>query len=326
MIERCGLETLFDTVGRDAFLRDHWRPERLLVAHGSLDRLQAIRSLAPLRDLASVLEAYRGPITIYGKSLIDETEGLANRMIVPRSQGPARYRGGCTLEFDGAEVYVPALRDHIENLRVDLELPEGTFSKAIVYASPPHSGLGAHFDAYVNFIVQLRGCKTWYVAENQNVKAPLMHYDLDEQPFVPDELRSYWRGEAPRNYEDSATRIELRPGSVLFLPRGYWHATEATDEVLSVNITFSVPTWLDLALAEIRARLVRHEAWRGMADGAGSSDPRVLDQLRANLAGLLARWSGDVGALDADSVLKHQAAAHDVYQLAIALFRQGLSL
>jgi 50S ribosomal protein L16 3-hydroxylase len=320
------LETLFPSLNREAFLRDHWRGGRYLVTHGAIDRLSAVAEIPELRDVDTALHAYKGPITVYGEAIIDETEGLANRMIVAASQGRRRYDQGCTLELDGAEAHIPALRTHLEKLSDELELPKGTFAKAIVYASPRRSGLGAHFDAYVNFIVQLRGIKAWYLAENRNVNAPLSHYDLNEQPFVPEELETYWRGEAPRDYRAEAERVDLRPGSVLFLPRGYWHSTEAEEEVLSVNMTFSVPTWMELLLSELRRKLVRHERWRELADRAGSADPGVQAELRQHVAQLLATLATDLGTLDAGDVVARQSDLHDVYQMANALFRQGLVL
>jgi 50S ribosomal protein L16 3-hydroxylase len=317
------LDMLLPSVSQRDFMEMFVRRDRHVVVHGDVDRLQQIPSFALVSDLPAMMRVYRSLVMVYGAEVVDETEGVANRMLLPPEDALRRYARGCTMEFDCADTFLPGMRPWIVALQRELELPEGSFAKGIVYASPHGGGLGAHFDAYDNFIIQLRGRKNWYLLPNRNAVSPTIHYDLDEQPFVPDELRPYWQGEAPRRFLDEAECVELRPGSVLFLPRGYWHATSAADEVLSVNVTFSVPTWLDLLIAALRGRLVADPRWRASADGCGSSDAERQRDVRHRLAALLDELP-DALRLDRDEVVARHRDPHDVYQLAIALFRQGM--
>ncbi len=319
------LELLMPSMARRDFMQQLAHRERYVLVHGDPDRLRHIPSFAVVSDLAAMVRAYRSPVMVYGAEVIDETEGIANRMLVDPDQALSRYARGCTMEFDGVDAFLPGMRPWIAALQRELELPEGSFAKAIVYASPHGSGLGAHFDAYDNFIVQLRGRKRWYLLPNRNAISPTIHYDLDEQPFVPEELRPYWQGEAPRNFYDEAECVELRPGSVLFLPRGYWHGTAAADEVLSVNVTFSVPTWLDLLISALRVRLSADPRWRASADGCGSADAERQRAVRQGLQPLLDELP-EVLRLPAENIVARHREPHDAYQLAIALFRQGMRL
>jgi ribosomal protein L16 Arg81 hydroxylase len=320
------LERFFPALSRRDFLQELRRRNRHRVAHGDLARLAELPAIDALRDLDAALAAYRSAVMVYGAAIVEETEGIANRMMVPAAAARRYHDRGCTLELDCADLYIPALRPWIAALQAELELPAGTFAKAIVYASPGGSGLGPHFDAYDNFIIQLRGRKVWHLLANQNAAWPLMHYDLDEQPYLPEELRGYWRGTAPRDFAAEAEALELAPGSVLFLPRGTWHATAASDEVMSVNVTFSVPSWIDLLLAEIRRRLAPYEAWRRSVDGCTSSAPEQLAELAAAAGALLRGLPGDLGELRAEDLIARHREPHDAYQLASALFRQGLRI
>lgn len=51
----------------------------------------------------------------------------------------------------------------------------------------------------------------------------------------------------------------LAPGSVLYLPRGVWHQTEAGKLSVSLNITYNIPTVLDVVLTHIKQDLVQYE-------------------------------------------------------------------
>jgi 50S ribosomal protein L16 3-hydroxylase len=62
------------------------------------------------------------------------------------------------------------------------------------------------------------------------------------------------------------TELVLEPGSLLFVPRGTWHSTHATTAALSLNFTFSPPTWIDVFTAALRSRLALSSAWRETAE------------------------------------------------------------
>jgi 50S ribosomal protein L16 3-hydroxylase len=45
-----------------------------------------------------------------------------------------------------------------------------------------------------------------------------------------------------------------------------WHATHASTDALSLNFTFSPPTWIDLFTAALRSRLALSSSWRETAE------------------------------------------------------------
>ena len=82
----------------------------------------------------------------------------------------------------------------------------------------------------------------------------------------PHNLNPIGKGIAPKNYLAISQNEVLAPGSVLYLPRGVWHQTEAETPSVSLNITYSIPTVLDVALAHIKQDLVQYEIMRENAD------------------------------------------------------------
>jgi 50S ribosomal protein L16 3-hydroxylase len=85
-----------------------------------------------------------------------------------------------------------------------------------------------------------------------------------------------------------AREIVLAPGSLLFVPRGVWHATRATTDALSLNFTFTAPTWLDLMTAALRSRLALSPAWRETAAPAATA---TFEALVRELAEDAATWT-----------------------------------
>ena len=86
----------------------------------------------------------------------------------------------------------------------------------------------------------------------------------------------------------------LEPGSMLFVPRGYWHSTEAEGDALALNFTFSQPTWVDLFTTALRSRLLLSPEWRELADGVGSAVASRRERGTAEFDALLADLVSDL--------------------------------
>ena len=106
----------------------------------------------------------------------------------------------------------------------------------------------------------------------------------------------------------AAETVVLSPGSVLFVPRGYWHATESDEETLALNFTFGQPSWADVVLAALRTKLLADPQWRELAQGT-----------EAPLLPMLARLPGEAAALVPDEVFDAMDA-----QVAWLLVPKGL--
>ncbi|GAB3447102.1 JmjC domain-containing protein [Actinophytocola sediminis] len=313
------LATIFESVDPDRFAREHW-PDRHVVEHGDVDQLRAQPAFRRVGTLDDVVARYDGPVMVYGEVIIAETEGVSDRMLVDADKCLEWYEKGAALEFDMLDEFVPELGRLAERLRGELGLPKTTSKKAIAYAATRGGGLRPHFDAYCNFVFQLVGDKAWLLQPNANAAEPLQHYELADAPYLPDELAAYWQGEPPADGLPDAERVLLRPGSRMFLPRGYWHATESSWETLAINITFGQPTWLDYVLAELRTRLAGDRRWRRLA----TAGDLLTAEGRSELEHLLGELPAAVGEVTVADMLASQNRNPDVYHETQRLIRQLL--
>jgi 50S ribosomal protein L16 3-hydroxylase len=112
---------------------------------------------------------------------------------------------------------------------------------------------------------------------------------------VDPELASYLEASLPTKMPSEAQTYELTPGSVLFVPRGYWHATEAQGDALALNFTFSAPTWIDLFTVALKSRLSQVPEWRETVSGLTDPEIQIIserkfDSLLSTLAQEMPHW------------------------------------
>ena len=174
------------------------------------------------------------------------------------------FQKGSGLCFDDANQFSPLLEEWPEAIRADLGLSALTFSRSLIYATKEGRGTDPHFDQNINFVIQISGTKKWWVAPNEHVDNPLTRHTMGVE--MDPELSSYAREEMPEKFPDNGIEFILKPGSVLFVPRGSWHRTEATSDALSLNFTFTAPCWIDLFVTALRGRLLQSPNWRETAD------------------------------------------------------------
>lgn len=282
------LDRLFAPVTREDFLARHW-PEQHAVAHGPVGRLDA---LAALPDLDGLLRVYEDQVRV---ALADKRDEHSSRLVDP-AEAAQLHADGMALIFNSVERFLPPVQYWLDALRTELSLPLKCDPRSIVYASPKGSGNSPHFDANANFVVQLKGTKLWRLAPNRHVVNPTDRWAMN-QDDLPEELEAYVEDALPNQMPADALTFSLTPGSVLFVPRGYWHETESNEDTLALNFTFGQPTWADLMLTALRTRLLKHPQWRALAR------PERAQDLLAALAAEAAKLEPDelADALDTQS-------------------------
>ena len=297
---RQGLAALISPIPAGKFMRENW-PMQSLTVHGS--ELPPAADVPELHDLNALLSAWKGMVRAGDKqgSLVDAKEARIS------------YEQGLPLVFDQVERAIPSLQASLARLQWDLSLPANVLGRAIVYASPKGSVTPMHFDANINFVVQLRGEKQWQVAPNRNVANPLVQF-MAGSPDVPPALRSYCAGPMPVAMPPETQTINLRRGAVLFVPRGWWHATLAIEDSLQLNFTFDQPAWVDVILPAIYRELIRHERWRELAHGAGAGSREAREAANQRLAELVERLAQDLAELDArQAIAELRPSTSDAY-------------
>lgn len=150
-----------------------------------------------------------------------------------------------------------------------------------VYATPKgHGSFGWHFDPEDVFILQTEGVKRYALRENTLVPSPVI-----------DNVRTR------HSAEDEQTPIEtfdVAAGDWLYIPRGFWHTTEALEDALSISVGLLPPTPLDV-LDFLRAELSQSPEWRQRFPPLGSAsqipDAERFDVAREIVGGIATQLS-----------------------------------
>ncbi len=144
----------------------------------------------------------------------------------------AEFRAGATISLPAFHRACKPLGDLAAAIEAEFDHPVHTN----VYVTPGNAaGFSPHYDTHEVFVLQISGAKRWTIHD------PPLTLPHRHQPFDP------------RSYTLSSPRldVELQPGDLLYLPRGFVHATR-TSEAASIHVTVGVTvyTWVDV-LAEL---------------------------------------------------------------------------
>jgi len=288
-----------------AFFGRHWGARHLAV-HADAARLAGIAARVESWDIERLVRALDRPVLAWFETL----EGEFRSMTVRPAEAIDVYRAGMTLYVQ----HVPSLDGLAHRLADDLGVPASRVGCS-VFASRRGRGTRCHFDKNENFTLQISGAKTWRVAANAHVRAPVHNWVTGEA--VSEQLPLYADEPMPQAIPATAETIELRPGSMLYVPRGHWHETVAGEDAVALNVSYSVVTWAELVLPAIRTCLVASERWRQAADGLWGRGPRRREAA-ARLADLLGGLADAVRGLELDDFVSDDADATEAEQFRVS--------
>jgi 50S ribosomal protein L16 3-hydroxylase len=284
---KTGLAALIHPYTIDQFINHYEQNKPLLIEPH--EHTNVLRRLPFLASLQTLLLAWPLEIEAHLPDVRDESSAIATSAL----DAPKLYANGMGLLFNEAHTISPLLNLWLSEIRNDLGLSALTYGRCLIYATPDGKGTAPHFDQNINFVLQVQGTKIWKMAPNQHVKNPMTRHTMGAEPDP--ELISYIDAPFPTAMPEDALEFVLKPGSILFVPRGYWHSTTAEGDALALNFTFSAPTWIDLFTAALRSRLAQSDEWRETADGVASPLRRSgaehkLDFLLSTLIDDLPHW------------------------------------
>ena len=268
---------------------DHYHQGQPFVVHNHCETIAALTSLPFLASLDALLKSW--PLSI--EAHLPDVRDEAGSIDTTAKDAQKLFNSGMGLLFSEANLISPVLQEWLIRLRKDLGLPALTYGRCLIYATPHGKGTAPHFDHNTNFVLQIRGTKMWTLAPNHHAIHPMSRHTMG---LMPDpELRTYLDSPLPTTMPEPTLSFELRPGSMLFVPRGFWHCTSAQGDALSLNFTFTAPTWIDLFTAALRGRLALSHEWRETADGVSDPNKREaatarFDQLLSGLIDELPHW------------------------------------
>src|SRR6202140_3775206 len=205
------------------FLRDYW-PDKAFAAHGDPARLPAFLRASELDSVETLSRVYRGNLRF--------TSGrrYQKMLAIDQVHADSLYRMGLTVQFEDIAPFVAATAPDLRRLEAELGVAVGA-ARASVFCSPLVDGLSAHFDAQDLFSIQLKGTKRFRIAPVRELSYPYgTQFVPDTEPF--DLLYPQVAQGFPDPASADFTTVDMQPGSVLFLPRGTWHATESGGDSL----------------------------------------------------------------------------------------------
>lgn len=287
---RSALDALFSPDHAETFINDYW-PERLFFAQRDPDQLPALFRSDALQGFESLAAVHEGPLTITHR------DDGARMVRADKADAAERMASRATVMFGDIAARIPGADAFLLQLETELGINyQSTVLSA--WASASDSGVACHYDSKDVISVHLKGHKRWEVAPAPDLRNPVFNqYSPGTLPF--DEMYAQMRSGFPSWEGLNFQTIDMAPGSILYIPRGTWHRTMATDDSLAVTINLDPATGLDAALEIIRNILAQDPQWREPLYGAWGNEaqrkaaatrltrclaslPRVTSRLKAD--------------------------------------------
>jgi ribosomal protein L16 Arg81 hydroxylase len=237
-------------------------------------------------------------------------------LLADKNSVPAWLESGFTIMVDDLPATIPALYELKQAAATDLGIPARSVDVKLSI-SPEGAGFPMHFDRHDSIQFQISGAKNWMLAPNRALRFPLHGCTLGMS--VPKELRAYYPAGQPQP-PSKRECIELSPGMILFVPRGYWHSTIAGEMSVSVVIRLAPPPWIQFLPTRYERRLSRDWRWREPSFWAWGSGTKTA-AARRRMADLLRRENLPFSVADllCDGVRSyHSYQASSVIKLALA--------
>ncbi len=287
--DELGLDDLIAPLSRESFFAEYWE-RRPLVCRGrpaaSFARLFSIadmdRAICYLKPKPSRIEVVTEQGFVADNYL--NPDGTANLNLVRES-----YLKGSTIILSGLE-------QNWEPLDLFSSALEGSLNHMVamaVYLTPPNfHGVKPHFDTQEIFVLQVEGSKTWTVYPPARLLPP-----------VEGSYRLVSREELPAPLFE----VVLRPGDVLYLPRGFVHEASAGDAPsLHIAVDVHVRTWFDFISDALGAAAEREPSFRRSLPAGFLKDERAVRSLADDFAHFMETFRRDARLEDA--VGKHVEA------------------
>lgn len=298
-----GLSDILAPVTSQEFFSSHWPHEPLFIP-ATKNKLKELFALPQLQELENLVKARQRKVRACLPDFDDEYSSIH---LEPQDALKA-YRNNMTLVFDSMQTQDPTIADTLKNIRADLGLVTGGSendlckARSIAYATPAGCGTRLHFDANANFIIQVKGSKTWRLAPNESVDFPTERFTTGSEE-MPAALEKQCHAPLIDVLPEDSLEFVMEPGCVLFVPRGYWHETTTEEDSLSLNFTFSQPTWADVFTKSLQELLLRSPEWRELADGLEGTDEDRKEQAIIRFEFLVKNLAAELPAVSGTELL-----------------------
>lgn len=226
-----------------------------------------------VNQVLSNFNLYSTKIRLYreGQAInpIQYSESLENKSETKKFLNPDKFYSlieeGATLVINGVDELVPEL----SNFSMGLERLLETNIRINAYVSwKDVNGFDIHWDHHDVFIIQLIGRKSWRIHEKTR-EYPMFLDFHDPHPPYPKQI-----------WQDS-----IDEGTILYIPRGYWHYVKSVNEP-SLHLTVTLePKTAKNYLSWLENKLLDHQIYR--MDLPKLTSPNEVSQFEKKLVDLL---------------------------------------
>ncbi len=289
---RPGLQTLIGRMSVERFLRDYW-PCKPVLIHAAAKRLQGFIDIPEFASIDSMLDIPCKGYTVQNRwRRIFDAEGTSCREL---------YDWGFQIYMQEIKPQSRSFENWLVRVETDLGLPPNMilpnlfFCKRGSTGSPPW-----HFDPQEGFTVHIRGTKRWFIAENQHIAHPTFNYKLGEKI---DKFKQDCFPNGPPSRLRNVQTMNVKPGSIIFFPRGAWHTTRSTGDSVHLDLMIPIPTWQRVLQRSVIDALDTKAAWRAPVI---TSSARSKAEITTEMADMLRDLARHLDTVDTAAAL-HEA-------------------
>ena len=262
---RLSLQDLIVPLTARDFIQKHLLAEEHLLASASPRLLAALEAVDELSNLRNLVRRF-DEVTLLGPN--------GFRSSVPGASAMDFYERGDTLYLTDVHHALPEVARLFDPIAGELGVQPKDVSIE-VFAARNRAVSTLHYDNDLNFQILLRGKKRWRLQRNTHVRSPL---HSNHRLRAPRDDVFAEKLPFPARIEDLEDPVEItsKAGTTLFLPLGYWHHAEMSEEAFAVNVVFHPLRWVDAVGRAARRLLVGVPALRAPVFGALGVGPGPL--------------------------------------------------
>jgi ribosomal protein L16 Arg81 hydroxylase len=273
------LERLLHPVSPEAFFSRYWEREPLLI-RGARTKFE---------DLAFSFDVLQK----IGRDPADAQQckawqrGSAEVAVDPGSI-KRHYNAGRSICLSNVHLRHGPLREHVAAMKALVGLAQQI--GVACYVSPSRAGTSLHCDRHEVFILQIEGEKQWSYARAPSVAYPI----AGTSPGNPATIDHFLAIHGPNvrlPTRRELVRAILRPGDLLYLPAGAFHATYAPDHSLALTLGCAPRSMASIIGEAIERAFRDHREWRrNPPPCAAAGSTSEIDTLFRDRVAELSRW------------------------------------
>jgi len=264
-----------------------YHDKKPLYIPGTPDKFASVMSWRTLNDMLNMTSVWSGislqlmldkkvvPVADYCRPSIDRNN--AQLMQPDATRVTALLRQGASLVANDVDTLSPGLRSVAGALENEL----GAKAQANVYCSwQQRQAFDSHFDTHDVYAIHLEGEKVWQVYKTRA-----------DKPIAHPRYRHYGQAHHERAKGEVLMEVTMRPGDLLYLPRGQYHDALASDSsALHVSLGLTAVIGIDF-LDLVYEMAIDDPLFRANVPVPSSDDKSLTDHMSR-----LARRFGEIAA------------------------------